>query len=52
MPKAVRNPVQGLCSDTASRRGTQLGDRLVVMESDILSEPEPVSAWQPAQPDR
>jgi putative aldouronate transport system substrate-binding protein len=48
VPIAVRNPVQGLFSDTASRRGSQLGEKLVSAESDILAGRRPVSAWADA----
>ena len=48
VPKAVHNPVQGLFSDTASRRGGQIGEKLAAVESDILAGRQPVSAWTDA----
>jgi putative aldouronate transport system substrate-binding protein len=48
VPIAVRNPVQGLFSDTASRRGSQLNEKLVSAESDILAGRRPVNAWTDA----
>jgi putative aldouronate transport system substrate-binding protein len=48
VPTAVRNPVQGLFSDTASRRGSQLGEKLASVESDILAGRQPVTAWADA----
>ncbi|MFI6428255.1 hypothetical protein [Promicromonospora sp. NPDC050880] len=48
VPTAVRNPVQGLFSDTASRKGGQLGERLVSAENDILAGRKPVSDWSAA----
>ncbi|MCP2265864.1 hypothetical protein ACFQHV_12365 [Promicromonospora thailandica] len=48
VPQAVRNPVQGLFSDTASRRGSQIGERLAAAEQDILAGRRPVSDWAAA----
>jgi putative aldouronate transport system substrate-binding protein len=45
VPTAVANPVQGLFSDTASRKGGQIGERLASVESDILAGRKPVTAW-------
>ncbi|MFD7306651.1 hypothetical protein [Promicromonospora sp. NPDC059942] len=48
VPTAVRNPVQGLFSDTASRKGGQLGEKLGSVEGDILAGRKPVTAWADA----
>ncbi|MFJ3405120.1 hypothetical protein [Promicromonospora sp. NPDC090134] len=48
VPTAVRNPVQGLFSDTASRKGGQLGEKLASVEGDILAGRKPVTAWADA----
>ncbi|MFI8523284.1 hypothetical protein ACIGB8_02485 [Promicromonospora sukumoe] len=48
VPTAVANPVQGLFSDTASRKGGQLGEKLVSTESDIMAGRKPVTAWADA----
>jgi putative aldouronate transport system substrate-binding protein len=48
VPSAVHNPVQGLFSDTASRRGPQLREKIEAAEQDILAGREPVSAWADA----
>ncbi|MFD7025754.1 hypothetical protein [Promicromonospora sukumoe] len=48
VPTAVPNPVQGLFSDTASRKGGQLGEKLASTESDILAGRKPVTAWADA----
>lgn len=45
VPTAVANPVQGLFSDTASRKGGQIGEKLASVESDILAGRKPVTAW-------
>lgn len=48
VPTAVANPVQGLFSDTASRKGGQLGEKLTSTESDIMAGRKPVTAWADA----
>ena len=48
VPSAVKNPVSGLFSDTASRKGGQIGEKLGSVETDILAGRQKVSAWQPA----
>lgn len=48
VPQAVRNPVQGLFSDTGSRRGRQIDEKLAAVETDILAGRRPVSAWKDA----
>ncbi|MGW8567067.1 extracellular solute-binding protein [Isoptericola sp. NPDC055881] len=48
VPTAVKNPVQGLFSETDSRKGGQIGERLGSVEADILAGRKPVSAWKPA----
>ena len=48
VPTAVHNPVQGLFSDTASRKGGQLGEKLASVEGDILAGRKPVTAWADA----
>ncbi|MEN5075344.1 extracellular solute-binding protein [Isoptericola cucumis] len=48
VPNGVRNPCQGLFSETDSRRGGQIGERLAAVESDIIAGRKPVSAWGPA----
>jgi len=48
VPTAVKNPVSGLFSDTASRKGGQIGEKLGAVETDILAGRQKVSAWQPA----
>ncbi|WP_114560343.1 type 2 periplasmic-binding domain-containing protein [Desertihabitans aurantiacus] len=45
VPGALRNPVLGLYSETASRRGSQIGSVLGNLEADILQGRRPVSAW-------
>ncbi|WP_020014360.1 hypothetical protein [Promicromonospora sukumoe] len=45
VPTAVANPVQGLFSETASRKGGQIGEKLASVESDILAGRKPVTAW-------
>jgi putative aldouronate transport system substrate-binding protein len=44
-PTAVHNPVEGLFSETASRKGRQIGSTLGDLETDILQGRKPVSDW-------
>lgn len=48
VPTAVRNPTEGLFSETGSRRGPQIGETLMSVETDIIAGRKPVSAWGPA----
>ncbi|MFC7404744.1 extracellular solute-binding protein [Georgenia alba] len=48
VPAAVPDPTEGLYSETASRRGNQIGTALADLETDILQGREPVSAWAEA----
>ncbi|WP_369374188.1 extracellular solute-binding protein [Promicromonospora sp. Populi] len=48
VPTALRNPVEGLFSETGSRRGAQINTALLAVENDIISGREPVSAWTTA----
>ena len=44
-PTATHNPVEGLFSETASRKGRQIGSTLGDLETDILQGRKPVSDW-------
>ncbi|HEX7353181.1 extracellular solute-binding protein [Brachybacterium sp.] len=44
-PTAVHNPVEGLFSETQSRKGRQIGSALADLETDILQGRRPVSDW-------
>lgn len=44
-PTATLNPVEGLFSETQSRKGRQIGTTLGDLETDILQGRKPVSAW-------
>lgn len=48
VPTAVPNPASTLFSDTASRKGAQIGSALGSVEVDILEGRKPVSAWTDA----
>lgn len=45
VPTAVRNPAQGLFSQTQSRKRTQIDGALNDLQDDILQGRKPVSAW-------
>jgi putative aldouronate transport system substrate-binding protein len=45
IPTAVKNPVEGLYSETQSRKGNQIGSTLSDLETDIIQGRKPVSAW-------
>ncbi|MFC0674401.1 extracellular solute-binding protein [Brachybacterium hainanense] len=47
-PTATRNPVEGLFSETQSRKGRQIGTALGDLETDIIQGRKPVSAWSEA----
>ena len=44
-PTATHNPVEGLFSETQSRKGRQIGSTLNDLETDILQGRKPVSEW-------
>ncbi|GAA1488707.1 hypothetical protein [Brachybacterium sacelli] len=44
-PTITHNPVEGLYSETQSRKGKQIGTALADLETDILQGREPVSSW-------
>jgi putative aldouronate transport system substrate-binding protein len=48
VPTAVVNPVNGLYSQTESRKGNQIGEKLTDVENDIIQGRRPVSAWADA----
>jgi putative aldouronate transport system substrate-binding protein len=47
-PTVTHNPVEGLYSETQSRKGRQIGSTLTDVETDILQGRKPVSAWEDA----
>ncbi|PCC37891.1 hypothetical protein CIK66_16985 [Brachybacterium alimentarium] len=47
-PTATINPVEGLFSETQSRKGRQIGTTLGDLETDILQGRKPVSDWPKA----
>ncbi|MFC7621694.1 extracellular solute-binding protein [Microlunatus sp. GCM10028923] len=47
-PDAVRNPVDGLYSETENRKGTQLGEAIGNVTDDIIQGRKPLSAWSEA----
>jgi putative aldouronate transport system substrate-binding protein len=48
IPTARKNPVNGLYSETQSRKGNQINTTLGDVESDIIQGRKPVSAWADA----
>lgn len=47
-PNAVENPVDGLYSETANRKGAQINSAIHDLTDDIVQGRKPVSAWAPA----
>ncbi|MGW7683979.1 extracellular solute-binding protein [Kribbella sp. NPDC054772] len=47
-PEAETNPVDGMYSETQSRKGGQINRDLNAVTSDIIQGRKPVSAWAPA----
>ena len=47
-PTVTHNPVEGLYSETQSRKGRQINSALSDVETDILQGRKPVSAWADA----
>jgi len=47
-PQALKNPVAGMYSETANRKGGQINGDISDITSDIIQGRKPVSAWEPA----
>lgn len=47
-PDALENPVDGMYSETANRKGGQINSAINDLTSDIIQGRKPVSAWGPA----